>query len=135
MNLPAEAFSAGVIGVGIDLVDIPRIRAIGERHEGRFLEKVFTVAERTAMAERKDPWPGYAARFAAKEAVSKAFGTGLGAELDLTSVSVETDAAGAPHIVLDDKGRALLAAKGGSKVLISLTHTAELAQALALIVR
>lgn len=135
MTFPSDVFTAGVIGIGIDLVDIPRIRAIAERHEGRFLEKVFTAAEVAAMGERKDPWPGYAARFAAKEAVSKAFGTGLGAELDLTSISVESDAAGAPHIVLDEKGRALLAAKGGSKILISLTHTQELAQAMAVIIR
>jgi holo-[acyl-carrier protein] synthase len=130
-DLPAGT----VLGVGVDLVEIDRIRNMGARHGGRFLEKVFTAAERESLSGRADPWPGFAARFAAKEAVSKAFGTGIGAELDLTSVSVATDAAGAPHIELDAKGAALLAAKGGSRILISLTHTASLAQAFAVIVR
>lgn len=135
MTIPPEAFSGSVLGVGVDLVEIGRIRSMGERHQGRFLEKVFTAAERESLSGRADPWPGYAARFAAKEAVSKAFGTGIGAELDLTSVSIATDSAGAPHVELDAKGAALLAARGGSRILISLTHTAELAQAFAVIVR
>lgn len=130
--LPADAT---VLGIGVDLVDIARIRAMGERHAGRFLEKVFSTAEREAMSRRADPWPGYAARFAAKEAVSKAFGTGIGAELDWTSVSIASDEAGAPSVRLDEKGETLLRAKGGSRILISLTHTATLAQAFAMIVR
>lgn len=135
MTLPPEAFSGSVVGIGVDLVEIRRIRDMGARHGGRFLEKVFTAAERESLSGRADPWPGYAARFAAKEAVSKAFGTGIGAELDLTGVSVATDAAGAPHIELDAKGAALLRARGGSRILISLTHTADLAQAFAVILR
>lgn len=124
-----------VLGIGVDLVDISRIRALGERHAGRFLEKVFTAAEREAMSGRADPWPGYAARFAAKEAVSKAFGTGIGAELDWTSVSIASDEAGAPSVRLDEKGEKLLRARGGSRILISLTHTSTIAQAFAMIVR
>ena len=131
--LPPEALSCRVLGLGIDLVDIPRIRAAGERHGERFLAKVFTDAERAAMSVRADPWPGYAARFAAKEAVSKALGTGIG-EIDWRSVSVTADAAGAPRVELDAKGEALLRARGGSRILISLTHTDTLAQACALIV-
>lgn len=79
------------------------------------------------------PWPSLAARFAAKEAVSKAFGTGIGAELELSSIGVVTDERGAPSIVLDEKGEKLLRERGGSRVLISLTHTASLAQAFAVI--
>ncbi len=120
--------------MGIDLVEISRIRGSGERHGDRFLEKVFSDAERAAMSGRADPWPGYAARFAAKEAVSKAFGTGIGAELDWRSVSVVTDSAGAPRVELDAKGAELLRARGASRILISLTHTGSLAQACAVLV-
>lgn len=123
-----------VLGHGIDLVDIARLRAAGERHGERFLQKVFTEEERAALAGRADPWPGYAARFAAKEAISKAFGTGLGAEFDLHSAAILTDAAGAPYVKLDAKGAALLASRGGARILVSLTHTDTLAQASALIV-
>ena len=126
--------AANVLGVGVDLVDIARIRAMGERHGARFLEKVYTDAERADMAERADPWPGYAARFAAKEAVSKAFGTGIGEELDFRSVGVVRDDRGAPRVVLDAKGEALLRARGATRIHLSLTHTAELAQAFAVLV-
>lgn len=132
--MPPVPPGVSVLGVGVDLVDIDRIRSLGERHAARFLEKVFTAEERDAMSGRADPWPGYAARFAAKEAVSKAFGTGIGAELDWTSVAVVSDAAGAPSVRLDAKGAKLLAAKGGTRILISMTHTATLAQAFAVLV-
>lgn len=131
--LPPEALGGRVVGLGIDLVEIDRIRAVGERHGERFLAKVFSDAERAAMSERADPWPGYAARFAAKEAVSKAFRTGIGDRLDWRGVSVESDPAGAPSVVLDPKGEALLRGMGASRILISLTHTARLAQACAVI--
>lgn len=127
-------FGGAVLGVGVDLVDIARIRSLGERHGERFLEKVFTDTERADMASRADPWPGYAARFAAKEAVSKAFGTGIGAEIDFRGIGVVTDDRGAPHIVLDARGESLLRSRGASRIHISLTHTATLAQAFAVLV-
>lgn len=133
--IPAEALASGrVLGIGIDLVDISRIRVAGARHPERFLEKVFSPEEIAALSGRHDPWPGYAARFAAKEAISKAFGTGIGAEFDLHSAAILTDDAGAPRVKLDAKGAALLASRGGKRILISLTHTATLAQACAVIV-
>lgn len=132
--LPAEALAGGrVIGIGADLVEISRLRDAGARHGDAFLRKVFTDAEIASLAGRADPWPGYAARFAAKEAVSKAFGTGIGAEFTLHSAAILTDALGAPRVTLDARGQALLAARGGSRVLVSLTHTDALAQAVAVI--
>ena len=65
----------------------------------------------------------------------KAFGTGLGADLHLTSVSVLHGPEEGPLVVLDDKASALLARQGGTRVLVSLTHTDDLAQAFAVIVR
>ncbi|MDR0535148.1 MAG: holo-ACP synthase, partial [Puniceicoccales bacterium] len=91
-----------VIGVGVDLVEIPRIRALVERHGEAFLQKVFTQEERAWCMALGTPWPSLAARFAAKEAVSKAFGTGIGGELDWKSIGVSRTPSGAPFVVLDE---------------------------------
>ncbi len=124
-----------VLGVGVDLTEVDRIRSAHVRHGAAFLDKVFTPAEQQLCLAKPNPYPSLAARFAAKEAASKAFGTGLGAELSLTSVGVLSGPAGEPLVVLDDKARKLLAAKGASQLLISLTHTDALAQAFAVLVR
>jgi holo-[acyl-carrier protein] synthase len=124
-----------VLGVGVDLTEVDRIRAAHVKHGAAFLDKVFTPAEQQLCLSKADPYPSLAARFAAKEAASKAFGTGLGAELSLTSVSVLNGPAGEPVVVLDDKAKALVAAQGASRLLISLTHTDTLAQAFAVLVR
>jgi holo-[acyl-carrier protein] synthase len=124
-----------VLGVGVDLTEVDRIRSAHAKHGAAFLAKVFTPAEQQLCLAKADPYPSLAARFAAKEAASKAFGTGLGAELSLTSVSVLNGPAGEPVVVLDDKAKALVAAQGASRLLISLTHTDTLAQAFAVLVR
>ena len=124
-----------VIGVGVDLTEVARIRSAYARHGAHFLAKVFTLAEQALCLAKADPLPSLAARFAAKEAVSKAFGTGFGAELSLTSVGVLHGPEGEPVVELDDRARALLAKRGASRILVSLTHTDELAQAFAVLVR
>lgn len=124
-----------VIGVGTDVCPIGRIASARERHGQAFLDKVFTPAEQTTCLGRGDPDASFAARWAAKEAVSKALGTGIGAELSLTSVEVTEDTLGAPHIRLDTKGTALLRKHGGNRILISLSHDAGLAIAYAVVVR
>lgn len=124
-----------VLGVGVDLTEVDRIRSAHVKHGAVFLDKVFTPAEQQLCLAKADPYPSLAARFAAKEAASKAFGTGLGAELSLTSVSVLNGPAGEPVVVLDGKAQALLGARGASRLLISLTHTDALAQAFAVLVR
>jgi holo-[acyl-carrier protein] synthase len=124
-----------VLGVGVDLTEVARIRSAHAKHGQAFLDKVFTPAEQALCLAKADPYPSLAARFAAKEAASKAFGTGLGADLLLTSVAVLHGELEAPRVELDDKGRALLARLGGTRLLISLTHTDDLAQAFAVLVR
>jgi holo-[acyl-carrier protein] synthase len=124
-----------VLGVGVDLAEVARIRAAHARHGAAFLDKVFTPAEQKLCLAKADPYPSLAARFAAKEAASKAFGTGVGAELALTSVGVLSGPAGEPVVELDERARALLAARGATRLLVSLTHTDELAQAFAVLVR
>ncbi|MEN9652357.1 MAG: hypothetical protein RL303_77 [Verrucomicrobiota bacterium] len=124
-----------VLGVGVDLTEIARIRSAHLKHGAAFLDKVFTPAEQHLCLGKADPYPSFAARFAAKEAASKAFGTGLGAELSLTSVGVLNGPEGEPVVELDEKARKLLAARGATRLLLSLTHTDTLAQAFAVLVR
>jgi len=124
-----------VIRVGVDLTEVDRIRSAHVKHGAAFLDKVFTPAEQKLCLAKVDPYPSLAARFAAKEAASKAFGTGIGAEFALTSVGVLNGPEGEPIAELDDKARALLAARGASRLLLSLTHTDTLAQAFVVLVR
>jgi holo-[acyl-carrier protein] synthase len=123
----------GVLGVGTDIVECERIRGLVERHGDAFLERVFTQEERDYCKTLAKPWPSLAARFAAKEAVSKAFGTGIGAELGWTSIGVSRDANGAPSVVLDAKGAELLRKRGGRRIHLSLSHTSALAVAFAVV--
>jgi len=124
-----------VIGVGVDLTEVARIRSAYARHGDAFLAKVFTPAEQALCLAKADPLPSLAARFAAKEAASKAFGTGFGAELALTSVAILSGPEGEPVVELDDRARTLLAKRGATRLLVSLTHTDDLAQAFAVLVR
>ncbi len=125
----------GVIGVGTDIVEVERIERALERHGERFMKRVFTQEEVDYCTGMARPGPHFAARFAAKEAVSKCFGTGIGAEFGWTSLSVRKGARGEPFAVLDEQGNALLQRVGGSAVLISLSHTKTLATAFAVIVK
>lgn len=123
-----------LLGLGCDLIEVDRIRGVLERQGERFLSRVFTDEERAYCESMKHPHKHYAARFAAKEAVSKCFTTGIGAELGWKSISVHHGCRHEPLIRLDDKGAALLQAVGGSHVLVSLSHTESAAMAVAAIV-
>lgn len=132
IELPAGGV---VIGIGTDLIECDRVGRVYERQQERFLERVFTEAERDYCLLMRNPVPHLAARFAAKEAVSKAFSTGIGAELGWKSIEVLKGERGQPLIRLDEQGQALLRAVGGSGVLISLSHSRNYAQAVALVVK
>lgn len=124
-----------VIGVGIDLVEVSRIRGSHERHGERFMERVFTEGEQAYCLDMKNPYPHLAARFAAKEAVSKAFSTGIGRHLGWKAIEVVKGQRQQPFVRLDEQGSTLLKEVGGSDVLISLSHTLEHATAVAVIVK
>lgn len=123
-----------LVGLGCDLVEVGRVQRALERHGERFAERVFTPGERAYCAPKANPHPHYAARFAAKEAVSKAFSTGIGEHLRWTSVEVVHGPRGQPLCVLDERGRALLAAVGATDVRLTLAHTAGHALAVAALV-
>lgn len=124
-----------LIGLGADLVDVDRIRGVLERQGERFLARVFTEEERAYCGQMKFPHKHYAARFAAKEAVSKAFTTGIGAELGWKSISVYHGERHEPRVRLDNKGAELLAAVGATDILLTLSHTDTAAMAVAALVR
>jgi holo-[acyl-carrier protein] synthase len=124
-----------VIGLGADIVEVDRIHGVLKRQGERFLDRVFTAEEREYCGRMKFPHKHYAARFAAKEAVSKAFTTGIGAELGWKSVSIHHGPRHEPLVRLDEQGAALLRKIGGTRVLITLSHTDTNALAVAAIVR
>lgn len=116
-------------GIGIDVVEVERISASVAKLGDAFLKRVFTPAERDYCMAHTDPAIHLAARFAAKEAVAKAFGTGIGKHAALTDIEVRHTASGAPEIALHGAAAAYAAEHGISRVLVSLTHTARYAAA------
>ncbi|MDQ8183081.1 holo-ACP synthase [Pelagicoccus sp. SDUM812005] len=131
INLP---FKGPVLGIGVDIVSVSRIRGLIERQGDRFLNRVYTPVELEYCSRFKDPSERYAARFAAKEAVAKAFTTGIGEHLSWTSIGVVSGGRGQPEIELDELGQALLRQVGGKHVAISLSHTEDTAIAFASII-
>jgi len=121
------------VGIGIDAVDIHRFRLVLARRQG-LLGRIFTEGERDHSARRRDPAPSLAARFAAKEAVMKALGVGLGS-FAFSDVEVITGAGGAPRLQLSGGAVALAESLGVTGWHLSLTHTDHLAEAVALAVR
>ena len=124
-----------MIGVGTDLIEVARVRGVLERQGERFIARVFTEEERAYCASMAHPYKHYAARFAAKEAVSKCFATGIGAELGWRSVSIYHGDRHQPLVRLDEKGQALLRQVGATQVHVSLSHTEAMALAVAVLVR
>jgi holo-[acyl-carrier protein] synthase len=119
-----------VLGVGIDLCDVERLRAAMARTPG-MRNRIFSPAEQEYCERRRDPAERYAARFAAKEAVLKAMGCGLGS-CAVRDIQVLNERSGEPRVVLVDTAARLAADKGVVGWHISLTHTSSLAQATAL---
>ncbi len=124
-----------LIGLGADVIEVARIRGVMERQGERFLARVFTEEEQAYCAKMNQPHKHLAARFAAKEAVSKCFTTGIGAELGWRSVSVYHGARHQPLVRLDEKGQALLRDAGATHILLTLSHTDTVAMAVAALVR
>ncbi len=118
-----------MLGIGIDAVDIGRFREVLDRRP-RLAHRLFTDAEQAYGARSLDPAPRLAARWAAKEAVMKALGVGLGA-FAFSDVEVVSAPSGAPSLVLRGAAAALADRQGVSAWRLSLTHTATLAGAVA----
>ncbi len=121
-----------VLAHGIDLVETARVAEVHARHGRRFLDRVFTRGEQAYCLERKRKVEHLAARFAAKEAVLKALGTGWRDGIAWTDVEVVNAPGGAPSIRLAGRCAEIAVQRGLSTILISLTHTADHAMASAI---
>jgi len=122
-----------VLGIGVDLTQTPRMRRVVARWDERFLQRVFTEEEIAYCRRRRDPIPHFAARFAAKEATLKALGTGLRMGVNWRELEVRRERGQAPTMVLSGRCRAIAEAKGGRRVLLSLSHDGDYAMAHALL--
>ena len=113
----------GVLGLGVDIVEIARIARSIERSGQAFLDRVFLETEQAYCRSQREPGRCYAARFAAKEAVAKALGTGIGAQLAWLDIDIRRKATGEPFIVLHGTGAETARRLGISEILISLSHS------------
>ncbi len=120
-----------ILGTGIDIIEVARIRASYENFGDRFLHRILRPAEIAYCLGHKRPAPFLAARFAAKEAISKAFGAGIGKHLGWQDMEVSHKESGEPFVILHQGGLRLLQARGGRIVHLSLSHTETYAAAVA----
>lgn len=121
------------VGLGVDIVEIARMRKILARTES-FAEKVFSEAERAYCDGKTAPEVHYATRFAAKEAVVKALGTGFSEGIGVRDIEVRRTSKGRPYVVLTGRAREVARERGVREIPISLsyTHTEAVACAMAI---
>jgi holo-[acyl-carrier protein] synthase len=119
--------TGALLGLGIDSVDIPRFAEILDRRPA-VAERLFTAGERRYAASLINPVPTLASRFAAKEAVMKVLGVGLGA-FGWADVEVERQEGGAPRLLVRGRAASLAAGRGVNSWHLSITHTATVASA------
>ena len=121
-----------IVGHGIDIIEVDRIREMLARHPERFVERTFTPEE-VAYAEReKRQAEVYAGRFAAKEAVMKALGTGWRRGVAFGEIEVLQKPSGEPYVALHGRTAEVAAERGIARIWISITHIASVAVASAI---
>src|SRR3954454_21137118 len=114
-----------IVGTGIDIAEVPRIQQSIERFGQRFLERVYTAGERRYCDSKANRAERYAARFAAKEAATKAIGTGMRHGGTWTHVEVRREPGGRPTTAFHGKAAEFAQKLGVKHVALSLTHTKE----------
>ena len=119
-----------IVGIGVDMVRIERLRAAIERHGERARRRIFTPAELADCDARSDPGECLAARFAAKEAALKALGTGKTLDVRWTDVQTLRDGAGCPRLRFQGEARSLADRMGVAHVFVSISHEAGVACAM-----
>ena len=124
-----------IIGIGLDLVQITRVHEMAERWRDRFLERVYTDAERRDCYRRKHPHASLAGRFAVKEAVLKALGTGWTGGIRWIDIQVLNDPSGKPVATVTGRVRALMQEAGVTAIHVSLAHDGDYAIAEAVLTR
>jgi holo-[acyl-carrier protein] synthase len=112
-----------VIGIGVDLVECVRIQHSLDRFGEKFLQRVFTEGEIEYSMSMKFPARHLAARFAGKEAVAKAFGTGIGKAMGWRNIDIRKKDSGEPFLVFSGPAEELATKRGVTNALITLSHT------------
>ena len=112
-----------VLGIGVDLVECARIQHSMDRCGERFLHRVFTDGEIEYSMSMKFPARHLAARFAAKEAVSKAFGTGIGKAMGWRDIDIRKKPNGEPFLVFSGPANDLAIKRGVTSAFVTLSHT------------
>ena len=120
-----------ILGTGIDIIEVARIASSFEKFGGKFVNRILLPDEIAYCLTHKHPAPFLAVRFAAKEAISKAFGTGIGAALGGRDREIGRKESGEPYVVLHGKGRELFESRGAKPLLVRLRHTENYAAATA----
>lgn len=118
-----------IVGSGIDLVEIERIQRSIDRFGERFLDRVFTAAEKAYCQRKRRSAESFAARFAAKEAGAKALGTGISHGVNWLEIEVIREPGGRPGMLFHGRAAEFAARLGAVRAALSLTHTAQLAMA------
>lgn len=118
-----------IIGMGVDIAEVERIKAAIERHGETFLKRVYTVAERAYCEEFRNKYERYAGRFAAKEAAMKALGTGWRRGVRWVDFEVVRELGGRPTVRLDGEAKKIAGDLGVKRIALSITHTEAIALA------
>ncbi len=124
-----------IVGIGMDLVEIGRLRSFRERWGRPGLARIFSPDELSYCLAAVDPGPSLAARFAAKEAFFKAVGTGWGRGGDWQDIVVRRTESGAPTLHLTGRAARTLDAVGAARVHVTLTHARTTAGAVVVLER
>lgn len=123
-----------IFGIGIDVVEVERVESSMAEFGERFARRVFTAAERAYCESQKTPVIHYAARFAAKEAVAKAFGTGIGKDLSWLDIEIRRRDSGEPEVFLTGDGEKFAKKNKLTQIKISLSHAQHYAAANAVVI-
>jgi len=114
-----------IVGIGIDVAEVKRIRAVIESQGERFLRRVFTQDEVAYCEQFKNKYERYAGRFAAKEAAMKALGTGWSRGVRWVDVEVVRQRGGRPTVSLKGEAKKIADGLGVKNIVLSITHTVE----------
>jgi holo-[acyl-carrier protein] synthase len=123
-----------MLGVGTDILAIGRVRERWPHSGERLAVRILTAQERERCLACREPWRFLAKRFAAKEAIAKAMGCGIGAAVGWQDMRIDNDSAGAPRVWLSPRGEARLHSLGASRVLLSIADERDYAVAFAALV-
>ncbi|MCS7025273.1 MAG: holo-ACP synthase [Bryobacteraceae bacterium] len=118
-----------IVGLGIDLTEVKRVRQAIEKYGDRFLNRIYTPQEIAYVSRKANPWERYAARFAAKEAGMKAIGSGWKQGVTWRDFEVVNLPGGKPTLRLSGVASQLAARLGVRQVSVSLTHTSSFGMA------